>query len=105
MFNFLRSNESNSDQLPKNQVYGRHIDIKAKGYVPPEYVWAEGGQKGLYNNDKIEESQNFGQHKDYLTYGHTTDKGESYTSMLLSPFQSLRRLRRNSGESRSNEPK
>eukprot|EP00347_Sterkiella_histriomuscorum_P013595 403364115 len=95
MFNFFKSNEPNSDQYPKNQVYGRHIDIVPKGYVPAEQLWGE--QKPMRENDKIDESKYFGQHKDI--YG---EKGNepSFTSKLMSPFQSLRNYRRNSGDAK-----
>jgi len=37
MFNFLkRSYTGDEDKYPRNQTYGRHIDIKYEGYLPGE---------------------------------------------------------------------
>ena len=71
MFSFFRRN---SDDL-----YGKHIDIRQKGYIPGEQMWADQNLNKSMSNDRfLHEGKNFGQNKDYLI-----SKSNSYPKMNL----------------------
>ncbi|CDW82318.1 UNKNOWN [Stylonychia lemnae] len=58
MFNyFRRSATGQDDTYPRNQEYGKHIDIKYTGQMPGEQIWEE--SKQLSNQSLIDESHQF----------------------------------------------